>query len=243
LVCKTNIISNIEGIVAKTSCFRRSISVDTRQYNSENSTIGFQSPNRIVVIGAGVGGPQALESILGELPIDFPGTVLVDANMGKGFTRVLANKLSATSRMPVSEALDGQILRSSRIILLPSEYTASVTTDREDPNNYIIELKRPDSSPKAPKRLDHLMSSVATAFGKCVIGIVLSGVGNDGLIGTNFIKAAGGKVFAQNEASSICYGAPGAVVTAGLLDQVAPLWQLASYICANNTGDSYEDAA
>ena len=68
--------------------------METRQYNNEHSSVSFQSPNRIVVIGAGVGGPQALESILGELPVDFPGTVLVDANMGKGFTRVLADKLT-----------------------------------------------------------------------------------------------------------------------------------------------------
>jgi len=217
--------------------------VETRQYSSEYSPNGFQAPNYIVVIGAGVGGPQALESILGELPIDFPGTVVVVANMGKGFTRVLADKLNAFSNMPVSEALDGQILRSSRVILVPTEYTASVTMDIENRNQHVIELRQPDTSPKAAKRLDHIMSSAATAFGKHTIGVVLTGVGNDGLIGTNNIKSAGGMVLAQNEASSICYEAPGAVVAAGLLDQVAPLWQLATYICTHTTGESYEDAA
>lgn len=217
--------------------------MDIRQHNNDSPLIGFQSPNCVVVIGTGVGGPQALESILGELPVDFPGTVLVAANMGKGFARVLAEKLNATSQMSVSEAQDGQTLRPSRVLVIPSEYIASIVIDVEKPDSHVIELRRPDPSPKTIKKLDLLMCSAAAMFGIHAIGVILTGIGRDGLIGAQSIMETGGVVLVQNEASAVCFEAPGAIFSAGLVDHVVPLWQLATYISTHATGESNEYAA
>jgi two-component system chemotaxis response regulator CheB len=217
--------------------------MQTRQHGDETLLMGKQSSNHIVVIGAGVGGPQALAVVLDDLPRDFPGTVLIFANMGKGFTRVLADKLSFSSQMPVSVIKDGQILQSSTVLLTPTECTANIALNQDDPKTHIVILEPPIESPDAGQKLDTLMNSAVTMFGKHVIGVILTGVGNDGLVGANNIREAGGKVLVQDEASSICYGASGAVSAAGLANQVVPLWQMATVISSYSRLELVENAA
>ena len=206
--------------------------------------IGHQTSNHIVVvIGAGVGGPQALAVILDELPYDFPGTVLVIANKDKGFTNVLADKLSYTSQMPVSVIKNGQVLRPCEVLFIPSGCIVNIVLNEDDRNTHVISMDCLDNFPGEDQQLDILMNSAATMFCNHAIGVVLTGVGNDGLIGSRSIRDAGGIVLAQDEASSVCYGAPGAVSAAGLANQDAPPWQIGSLISSYAMREITSDAA
>ena len=198
---------------------------------------------QVVVIGAGIGCAQTLATVFSELPADFPGTVLVVTNMGKGFTKVLVEKLNSISIMPVNEAVDGQMLRRSRILIVPSDSIASITMFNNGSDTYTMELARSIHSVDYADSLNVLLESAASMFGIQSMAVILSGLGDAGLEGSKHIRNAGGFVLVQDEPSSICYDSPGAVCSAELAHHISPLWQIATHIIAHVKGASHENAA
>lgn len=187
---------------------------------------GLRRP-QVVAVGASTGGPKALATILPALPGDFPLPVLVVQHMPPLFTRLLASHLSSLCALPVEEAGQGSPVKPGKILVAPGDYhmvlegsagRVSVRLERTPPENCC----RPS--------VDVLFRSVAEVYGGDAIAVVLTGMGQDGLRGAGILKRHGAFVIAQDEASSVVWGMPGAIVEAGLADRVASLRQLAREI-------------
>ncbi len=178
---------------------------------------------RVVVIGVSTGGPTALGAILPELPAGFPLPVLVVQHMPPLFTRLLAERLHSSCRLPVEEASQGDPVEAGKILIAPGDFHLKVVS-----NGGGVRVCLDQSPPLNSCRpaVDALFTSIAEVYGGAVIAVVLTGMGQDGLRGAEILKAQGASVLAQDEASSVVWGMPGAVVNAGLADRVLPLDQV-----------------
>ena len=178
---------------------------------------------KVVVIGVSTGGPAALGAILPDLPAAFPLPVLVVQHMPPLFTRFLAERLHATCRLPVAEATEGGPVEAGKILIAPGDFHLKVAS-----NSGGVRVCLDQSPPQNSCRpaVDALFASIGEVYGGAVIAVILTGMGQDGLRGTEILKARGASVLAQDEASSVVWGMPGAVVNAGLADRVLPLDQV-----------------
>lgn len=187
-------------------------------------------PNRridLVTIGVSTGGPNALEKLIPSLPADFPVPVTIVQHMPPIFTKTLAQRLTGLSRIPVHEAVPGDILRRGGAWLAPGGYHMFLTRKIA-----AVQIQTDQSPPENSCRpaADVLFRSVAKIYGPRALAVVLTGMGEDGLRGCQAIREAGGQVIVQDEASSVVWGMPGSVAIAGLADKVLPLGQMASEI-------------
>jgi two-component system chemotaxis response regulator CheB len=181
----------------------------------------------VVAIGISTGGPNALASLLARLPADCPAPVLIVQHMPPMFTRLLALRLDAGSALDVREAVSGQVARPGQALLAPGDWHLAV--ERHGDEVRVVTHQEPPENSCRPAA-DVLFRSAARAFGAAALGVVMTGMGQDGLRGSREIHQAGGRLLAQDEESSVVWGMPGAVVRAGLADRVLPLDQLAAEI-------------
>lgn len=190
-----------------------------------------QTPGWIVVFGANTGGPQALSEILSNLPSHIPAALVVVQRMRPGFTRVLADQLANVCKMPVTEAVDGQILQAGRVIVAPSTSLLTVenigTAAVPEYGVALEDITTPDA---AQQRVDTAMKSAAEVFGSRSIGILLTGLGSDGREGMRAIVSANGVTIAQDEASSVIHDLPSSAIQDSLATEVIPLWNIAHRI-------------
>lgn len=181
----------------------------------------------IVVIGVSTGGPNALAEMIPLLPKGLPVPVLIVQHMPPVFTRMLAERLSLKAQLPVAEGVQGQILLPGHIHLAPGDWHMLV--ERNEGN---LRLKLNQAPPENSCRpaVDPLFRSAAEVCGPNVLAVVMTGMGQDGTRGAQVLHELGAKVIVQDEATSVVWGMPGAVVRAGIADQVLPLGQLAAEI-------------
>ncbi len=175
---------------------------------------------KVVVIGVSTGGPTALGAILPELPASFPLPILVVQHMPPFFTRVLAERLNASCRLQVQEASQGVAVEAGKILIAPGDFHMKVVK-----NGGIASILL-DQSPQLNScrpAVDALFASVGEVYGGAAIAVILTGMGQDGFRGAQILKAQGASILAQDEASSVVWGMPGAVVNGKLADQVLPL--------------------
>lgn len=183
---------------------------------------------RVVVIGVSTGGPNALGAILPQLPADFPLPVLVVQHMPPLFTCFLAERLHSTCRLPVEEATQGQSLTAGKILIAPGDFHMKIESNGGGEARVVL-----DQSPalnSCRPAVDALFASAAEVYGGAVLAVVLTGMGQDGLRGAQMLKARGAGILAQDEATSVVWGMPGAVVNAGLADAVLPLDEIIPHI-------------
>ncbi|MGB9205204.1 MAG: chemotaxis response regulator protein-glutamate methylesterase [Terriglobales bacterium] len=181
----------------------------------------------VVAIGASTGGPRALGEVLPRIPSDFPVPIVVVQHMPPIFTRQLAQRLSARSAILVEEGSAGAILSSGHAWIAPGDFHMEVT------RRGVARRLNLDQGPKVNScrpAVDVLFRSVAAAYGANVLGVVMTGMGTDGLRGAQEIRDAGGDVIVQDEASAVIWGMPGAVHTQGFSDGAYPLDRLAAEI-------------
>jgi len=178
---------------------------------------------KVLAIGVSTGGPTALGAILPELPAGFPLPVLVVQHMPPLFTRLLAERLDATCRLPVAEASQGDPLESGKILIAPGDFHLKVAASGAGVRVCLDQSPQQNSCRPA---VDALFASIGEVYGGAAIAVILTGMGQDGLRGTEMLKARGATVLAQDEATSVVWGMPGAVVNAGLADRVLPLDQM-----------------
>ncbi|MBW8268405.1 chemotaxis-specific protein-glutamate methyltransferase CheB [Caldovatus sp. SYSU G05006] len=186
---------------------------------------------RVVVVGASTGGPQALATLVRRLPAGLPVPLLVVQHMPAGFTTMLADHLDRLGGPPAAEAREGEALQPGRLYLAPGDRHLLVEAGAEG----VLRARLSDGPPENFCRpaLDPLLrSAVAACGGARVLAVVLTGMGQDGLAGCRAVAAAGGRVVAQDEASSVVWGMPGAVARAGLAQALAPPELLAERIVA-----------
>jgi two-component system chemotaxis response regulator CheB len=178
---------------------------------------------RVVAIGVSTGGPAALGAILPELPAGFPLPILVVQHMPPLFTRLLAERLRSTCHMPVEEASQGGPVEGGKILIAPGDFHLKVSS-----NGGGVRVCLDQSPPQNSCRpaVDALFASIGEVYGGAAVAAILTGMGQDGLRGARILKAQGAAVLAQDEASSVVWGMPGAVVNAGLADRVLPLGRI-----------------
>lgn len=190
----------------------------------------------LVVVGSSTGGPEALSAVVSALPPSLPVPVLVTQHMPPVFTKRFADRLDQRSGLRVAEAVDGEALEPGRVLVAPGDYhlavdggvgAGRVALDRSAPENFC----RP--------AVDVMFRTAASAYGPHVLAVVLTGMGVDGARGAVAIVEAGGVVIAQDEASSVVWGMPGAVVANGTASRVVALEEMAAVItarCARGRG-------
>lgn len=180
-----------------------------------------------VVIGISTGGPNALAAMLPGLVADLPVPVLIVQHMPPAFTALLADRLAKVAQLPVREATGGERLGPRQVWVAPGGSHLVVAGGGIGTN---LRLNQDPPENSCRPAADVLFRSAAAAFGGNVLGVVMTGMGADGQKGAEAIRAAGGSVIVQDEATSVVWGMPGSVVRAGAADQVLPLDQIAPEI-------------
>jgi two-component system chemotaxis response regulator CheB len=185
-----------------------------------------REPGRVqlVVIGVSTGGPSALEELLPRLPSDFPVPVMIVQHMPKLFVAALADRLDRLCAMRVREAYGAALVKPGTIWLAPGDAHMEIANGAR--GLMVILHQQPMLNSCMPS-VDYLFQSAAEVLGAGVLGLMMTGMGADGLEGARAIKHAGGTVLAQDEASSAVWGMPGRVVQAGLAEEALPLHGLA----------------
>lgn len=187
----------------------------------------------ILAIGASTGGPQALFRLVRDLGPGFPLPVLITQHMPAAFLSILADHISKLGVLPCREAADGERIERGRIYLAPGERHLLVRGDRSAPR---IALSSAAPENFCRPAVDPMFRSVAEVFGGRAIVVVLTGMGHDGLAGAREIAARGGIVLAQDEATSVVWGMPGAVAQAELASAVLPIDRIGQKILALCSG-------
>ncbi len=214
---------NLAGALAEPS----SVSVKTESPVSSNGIPGTtqkaRKRPRVVVIGVSTGGPTALSAILPELPAGFPLPILVVQHMPPLFTRLLAERLNSLCKLPVREASQAEPIVPATIFIAPGDFHMKAAPKG---NQVCICLDQSIPQNSCRPAVDALFASVAEVYAGEAIAVIMTGMGQDGLRGAQILKAGGASVLAQDEASSVVWGMPGAVATAGIADRVLPLDQI-----------------
>jgi two-component system, chemotaxis family, protein-glutamate methylesterase/glutaminase len=174
-------------------------------------------PPQIVAIAASTGGPAALHRILTTLPADFPVPIIVVQHMSRGFGAGFAQWLDLAALLRVKLAKDGEALRAGTVYLGVDDHHLGVSPARK------VHLSTAPAVGGFRPSGTVLFESVAAAYGRSALAIILTGMGRDGVDGLRAIRRAGGRTIAESEVTAIVYGMPGAAVNAGLADFVLPL--------------------
>ncbi len=182
----------------------------------------------VVVIGISTGGPQALRYLVPRLPADFPVPIAVVLHMPVGYTELYAGRLNELAALEVVEARDGDLLRPGTVYFAPAGRHLSFARQADGAVHCHLDL-RPLDMLHRPS-VDVLFRSAADTFGGRVLGVVMTGMGEDGLVGAAHVKALGGRVVTEAAASCIVYGMPRAVEEAALSDRQAELAELPDVI-------------
>ena len=185
------------------------------------------APLGVLAIGVSTGGPNALASVLTDLPANFPLPVLIVQHMPPTFTRLLAERLSRRTPMPVREAQGGEVVRPGEVWIAPGDH--HMVVERTGAGLQLSLHQAPHENSCRPS-VDVLFRTVADACRDRAIAVVLTGMGQDGLNGCRWIKDRHGRIIAQDQESSVVWGMPGFVARAGLADHVLPLGHIASQL-------------
>ncbi|MGE0527765.1 MAG: chemotaxis-specific protein-glutamate methyltransferase CheB [Bdellovibrionales bacterium] len=182
-----------------------------------------RAPARIVVIGASTGGPRALTQLFKMLPANLPVPLAIALHIPAGYTAPLAARLSQVGAVPVQEAVDGAELKAGHAVIAPGGTHLQV--EAKGKKLYAVVSYGPYDTLHRPS-VDLLFESAARVVGEGALGLVMTGMGDDGLKGARAVKAAGGRIVAEAASSCVVYGMPRSVVEAGLATAQAPLEHL-----------------
>jgi two-component system chemotaxis response regulator CheB len=188
--------------------------------SQRNRTLSVKS--EFVAIGASTGGPVALQEVLSRIPAAFSQAIMVVIHMPKAFTGPFSERLNNKCALPVKEAADGDLLLPGRVLVAPGG--RHLTLQRKG-TGIVVQSFPVENYPRyvyVPS-IDLMMTSLSDACKGPMVGVILTGMGNDGLCGMRHIKEKGGMTVVQDKATSTIYGMPKACIEAGIADEVLPL--------------------
>jgi two-component system chemotaxis response regulator CheB len=201
----------------------------------EKVSVPAVSPTKVVAIGVSTGGPQAMEYLLSQLPGDFPGSIVVVQHMPDGFTDMFARRLDELCALRVKEAQSGDVLQPGRVLICPGN--RHIKVKRLPLGDVVILSEEPRVNGHRPSA-DVLFRSAAEEFRNQAVGVIMTGMGDDGAEGLGAIKKEGGVTIAQSEESCVVYGMPKAAIERGYALRVVGLDVLATTlqgICGRGT--------
>jgi two-component system, chemotaxis family, protein-glutamate methylesterase/glutaminase len=183
---------------------------------------------RVLVIGASTGGPQALRAVISGLPAAFDLPILIVQHMPPVFTTMLAEHLGKDSGRPCAEARDGEPIQRGHIYVAPGDWHLEI---RESGGRPVTRLTQAAPEHFCRPSVNPLFRSAAQRYGSSTLAVMLTGMGSDGLEGSRSLIQTGGTLLAQDEATSVVWGMPGAVAREKLAHAVLPLNEIACMVC------------
>ena len=199
---------------------------DTKPAVSSN-LFKYSKDIELVAIGASTGGPTAIQTILTQLPKNFPIGVIISQHMPRGFTNQFAERLNSIAQIRVREAEHGELIEEGKVLICPGGHHMILERLKDKVK---VNIKNHSDSDKYIPSVDVMMKSAAETYERKVMGIVLTGMGNDGRDGMLEIKNKGGYTIAESEESSVVFSMPQAVISAGAADKVLPLEEIPNEI-------------
>lgn len=181
-------------------------------------------PTRLVVIAASTGGPGALMEVIGALPESTNLAILIAQHMPEKFTRTFAERLDRRSRVRVREAEHEEPVCAGEVLVCPGLRCMEVVTQGDD---WRVRVVPPAPTDRYIPSADRLFQSAAKVAGEKVIGVILTGMADDGTKGAQAVRARGGVVFAESDETAVVFGMPRAAIEAGVVHHVLPLHQMA----------------
>lgn len=179
---------------------------------------------RVIIFAVSTGGPLALQRVVPHLEKEFPVPVIIVQHMPAHFTRSLAERLNELSALTVVEAAQGMPLVKGMVYVAPGDWHLYFSCEN---GHTLIQLSEEPRNSLFRPSADVTFRSAVQAFGKRVLGVIMTGMGQDGFVGARQIKEQGGRIIAQDRESSVVYGMPRVVAEAGLADLVLPLEKIA----------------
>lgn len=224
LILKVKVAARAYGRVASYSIIPE---IPPLRLDEQKTSIGFKPEmQKIVVIGTSTGGPRALQTLLSRISGKIPASIVIVQHMPKGFTNSLAQRLNDISPLRVKEAEDGEEIMAGTAYIAPGDRHLTLVNVN---NNIIVRLS--DTEPVSGHRpsVDIMMNS-AVECGLPVIGVLLTGMGSDGVQGLTRIKAAKGVTIAEDQSTCVVWGMPRAAMENNVADRVVPLPEIAGEI-------------
>lgn len=188
--------------------------------------VGTEPAKQVVVIGCSTGGPPALTEIIPRLPANLRAAVVVVQHMPPGFTDALARRLDSLAPLAVAEARNGDLLAEGRVLVAPGDFHLDVTPDRR------VHLHQSPAMHGVRPAIDVTLESVARVYGRRATVAILTGMGKDGAAGAAIVEQAGGRVFVQDEATSVVWGMPRVTLTLTQRATELPIERIADAITA-----------
>jgi two-component system chemotaxis response regulator CheB len=186
-----------------------------------------KTADQVIAVGISTGGPNALTYMLPLLPSDLPSGVLVVQHMPAGFTEVFATRLNKLCALEVREAKDGDLVTPGRVLIAPGD--SHMKIKKTGLSTIVVLSSRPAVNGHRPSA-DVLFSSVAAEYGPSSVGVIMTGMGEDGAEGIGEIRKAGGRTLAQDENTCVVFGMPKAAIKRGYIDRVITLERMAEAI-------------
>jgi two-component system chemotaxis response regulator CheB len=184
----------------------------------------------LVVIGVSTGGPAALEQLLTAIPGNFALPILIVQHMPELFTKLFAERLNSRCALQVKEAAEGDPVRPGTIYIAKGNWHMEIQKSAHPSAPATLHLTQAPPENHCRPAVDALFRSAAAIYGSGVLAVILTGMGSDGLVGSRLVREQGGSVLAQDQATSVVWGMPGAVTNAGLAQKVLPLNAIAPEI-------------
>lgn len=190
------------------------------------------APRYVVGIASSTGGPSALLEVFTRLPERFPGALLIAQHMPDKFTRTFAERLDKKGALRVVEAQDSDVVSARRGYVCPGKQCMELTSGTGSLADLRVRVASPNANDRYCPSGDRLLKSIASVAGLRAVGVILTGMGDDGVAGAKAIRAAGGIVIAESAETAVVYGMPGAAVRAGVVNEELPLGAIGDYLAA-----------
>ncbi len=225
-------IKNIKNQILEKSrsAVQANIKCLTEKQNTDPKPVAIKSSlilDKIVAIGTSTGGPRALQEIITRLPYNLPAGVVIVQHMPAGFTHSLAERLNTISSLTVKEAQHDDIVKPGLVLIAPGDYHMVIKKENKD---CVVKLNQDPQINGHRPSVNPLMDSVAQVYGSKAVGVLLTGMGQDGAKGIQSIKKHGGYTIAEDKSTSVVFGMPRAAIELGVVDSVVPLYDMPAAI-------------
>jgi two-component system, chemotaxis family, protein-glutamate methylesterase/glutaminase len=228
LVSKIHAVLNLEMKKVKSTMDLLAKEQESRPASGRNQDVlGGRGPVEVVAIASSTGGPPALQAVLASLPAELGAAIVISQHMPPGFTRSFAERLNKLSPLMISEAEGRDRVAPGTVLIAPGGYHLLIRKNRK---GLLTELVRKGPSDQYVPSADRMMTSVAEACGAAALGVVLTGMGKDGVEGALAIKRRKGQCLAESEESAVIFGMPQEAIRSGAVDRVLPLHKMAGEI-------------
>ncbi len=238
LIDKVRAVLNLEMAKVKSTIELLAVEKSAPPPRKEDDVSVETSSIEVVAIASSTGGPPALQAILTSLPADFGAGIVISQHMPAGFTRSFAERLNKLSPLVVSEAAAGDRIRPGSVLITPGGHHLTLKRGK---SGLFAELVPRRADDKYVPSADHMMISAADVCGPATLGVVLTGMGNDGVEGVRAIKKRNGQCLAESEESAVIFGMPQEAIRTGHVDKVLPLGQMAEEIVRRCRMGSVDD--